>query len=135
MSKDNSCHKWTINKCIIMFPVNFCSIKSHLHECWNCTTLLIQNYVNGCWISEPANHTCANIFTNRSWLAGLICKYSFHHCLAYTRNNLSFSDCRLRSIFNCAVRTSWPIIFVGLGKISSWISITPAGTLLSLPTN
>lgn len=35
--------------------------------------------------------TCAKIFTSRELCEGRICKYSLHHCLAYTRNNRSFS--------------------------------------------
>lgn len=54
-----------------------------------------------CMKPENIRFTCAKIFTSLVLCEVLICKYSLHHCLAYTRNKRSFS-----AVFWCS-KESW----------------------------
>ena len=77
------------------------------------------------WNFSYKLQTCAKIFTSRELCEGRICKYSLHHCLAYTRNNRSFSAVFWRSKASLKFKN----IFINLYSFSS-IMITKYGTSL-----
>lgn len=56
------------------------------HKSPICTYSIIHEY-----IAREHQVTCAKIFTSLDWCEGRISKNSCHHCLAHTKNSLSFS--------------------------------------------